>query len=360
MPRRRGWSYAMTAATGSSRARSIPPPIRSVPTRTGRRWARWRARTPAPSPSPAAASPASIPWPSPTAAPAPRTPAGARANLELGSAAVKDTGTGAGDVPTVGDADTLYIAQGKHTLWVPALAMKPWLDAPCGDPADYGGGFDHWVGLPFDAAANEGAMVQIAAPKSWDEGTLAFQVIWAPCRYPDRRRRLGGLCHRSGRRRRPAHGVGDECRVADRQRQRHRRRDPRLARGRGIDHRRRRGRSPQPPRLPQRRQLPPTPIPPTPCSRACASSTASTPRTTADAGGERPFRIRRRRRQDLRRRPRCQHHRLRPGGRPSGQPRLGWCRAGHRDGQRQRRGDHQFLVERRSPRSPSIFPPAAR
>jgi hypothetical protein len=106
--------------------------------------------------------------------------AGARANLELGSAAVKDTGTGAGDVPTVGDADTLYIAQGKHTIWVPALAMKPWLDAPCGDHADYGGGFDHWVGLPFDAAANEGAMVQIAAPKSWDEGTLAFQIVWAP------------------------------------------------------------------------------------------------------------------------------------------------------------------------------------
>lgn len=104
----------------------------------------------------------------------------ARSNLGLGTAATKNTGTGAGDVPTTGDADARYLAQGMHTLWVPALAMVPWTDAPCGNHEDHGGEFDHWKGLAFDAAAAEGAMVQLAMPKSWDEGSLSFQVVWAP------------------------------------------------------------------------------------------------------------------------------------------------------------------------------------
>jgi hypothetical protein len=57
--------------------------------------------------------------------------------------------------------------------------MSRWAGGPCGDHADCGGGFDSWKGLPFDPAASEGVMFQIAMPKSWDEGTLAFQVVGA-------------------------------------------------------------------------------------------------------------------------------------------------------------------------------------
>ncbi|MBK8909041.1 MAG: hypothetical protein IPM60_14440 [Rhodospirillales bacterium] len=99
--------------------------------------------------------------------------AGARAAIGLA------TGTDPTDVPTVADADTLYVAQGAHTIWLPAAAFQPWSNAPCGHHAAYGGQFDGWRGLPFDAAAAEGAISQIAMPKSWDEGTLTFQIVWA-------------------------------------------------------------------------------------------------------------------------------------------------------------------------------------
>lgn len=97
----------------------------------------------------------------------------ARANLGLA------TGTGPGNVPTVADADARYVGQGAHTIWLPAAAFVPWSHAPCGHHAAHGGQFDTWRGLAFDPVAAEGAIAQLAMPKSWDAGSLTFEVLWA-------------------------------------------------------------------------------------------------------------------------------------------------------------------------------------
>jgi hypothetical protein len=71
------------------------------------------------------------------------------------------------------------IAQGKHTIWIPASAM---LSATTSGPA--GAQFEtstndiNFKVLDFDATADEHAHFNVAFPNSWNEGTVTFQVFW--------------------------------------------------------------------------------------------------------------------------------------------------------------------------------------
>jgi hypothetical protein len=70
---------------------------------------------------------------------------------------------------------------GKETIWVPAAAMY----GPTTNPAD-GAQVETTAGRPdlkvfdFDASTKQYTQFTIAMPKSWNEGTLTYQVYWSP------------------------------------------------------------------------------------------------------------------------------------------------------------------------------------
>ena len=69
---------------------------------------------------------------------------------------------------------------GKHTVWVPAAAMRPTVSNGCAAMTDVettAGRPDIQV-LDFDGSADEAAQFQVMFPKLWDEGTVTFQAAW--------------------------------------------------------------------------------------------------------------------------------------------------------------------------------------
>ena len=70
---------------------------------------------------------------------------------------------------------------GKESMWIPALAMNPTVTNGCAAHAtvETTSGRPDMIVLDFDKDADEFAQFQIAFPKSWDEGTITFQVYWA-------------------------------------------------------------------------------------------------------------------------------------------------------------------------------------
>jgi len=69
---------------------------------------------------------------------------------------------------------------GKHTLWIPAAAMRPTSSNGCAAITDVettAGRPDLQV-LDFDTGADEAAQFQVALPKSWNESTVTFRAFW--------------------------------------------------------------------------------------------------------------------------------------------------------------------------------------
>lgn len=64
---------------------------------------------------------------------------------------------------------------GKETIWVPAVAMKV-----IGNPnfAAFAAGATNFNYIAFDASASEDATFMVAMPKSWNEGSVSYQVYW--------------------------------------------------------------------------------------------------------------------------------------------------------------------------------------
>ena len=65
---------------------------------------------------------------------------------------------------------------GKHTIWVPAVAMYP--SATSGAEWYSGESGPTLKALAFDPDTDEFAEFAIVFPKSWDEGTLTAQFYW--------------------------------------------------------------------------------------------------------------------------------------------------------------------------------------
>lgn len=77
-----------------------------------------------------------------------------------------------------GDAGTGSTA-GKHTIWIPSSAMlAATTSGPASAQVETATNDINVQVLDFDAAADEHAHFHIAFPKSWDEGTVTFQVWW--------------------------------------------------------------------------------------------------------------------------------------------------------------------------------------
>jgi len=69
---------------------------------------------------------------------------------------------------------------GVQTIWVPAMAMKPTDSNGCSDleTVETTSGRPDMNVLDFDDGSDEHAQFQIAFPKSWNAGTITFQVYW--------------------------------------------------------------------------------------------------------------------------------------------------------------------------------------
>jgi len=92
-----------------------------------------------------------------------------RTDLGLGTAAVLNTGTAEGDIPLVSDA----LMQGKHTVWVPAVAMTPLTtNGAAVGTLELGTNDVMLVTLDYDQTTSELAQFTITPPKSWNEGTV--------------------------------------------------------------------------------------------------------------------------------------------------------------------------------------------
>jgi hypothetical protein len=72
------------------------------------------------------------------------------------------------------------LSGGKHSLWIPASAMRPTVSNGCSDITDVettAGRPDMQV-LDFDDGSDEHAQFNMVFPKSWNEGTITYRVFW--------------------------------------------------------------------------------------------------------------------------------------------------------------------------------------
>jgi hypothetical protein len=94
------------------------------------------------------------------------------------SVSAKDGGNFAGDISSGG---LPVKVAGKESMWIPSSAMKPTVTNGCAAHAsvETTSGRPDMIVLDFDKDADEFAQFQIAFPKSWDEGTITYQVYWA-------------------------------------------------------------------------------------------------------------------------------------------------------------------------------------
>lgn len=89
-------------------------------------------------------------------------------DVALGTAAEKD----------YDDLVATFMAQGKHTIWIPASAMVPKSSNGAAQTAfDSAGGIPFAV-LDFDTTTQEYAYFTVAMPKGWNGSTVTFQPLW--------------------------------------------------------------------------------------------------------------------------------------------------------------------------------------
>jgi len=70
---------------------------------------------------------------------------------------------------------------GKETIWVPAAAMiSPTTNGADGEQVETTATRPDMNVYDFDASTQQYTQFTIAMPKSWNEGTLTYQVYWAP------------------------------------------------------------------------------------------------------------------------------------------------------------------------------------
>lgn len=72
------------------------------------------------------------------------------------------------------------LKQGKHTIVIPASAMRPTITNGCAAHTrlEISAGKPNYDVLDFDASTDEFAEFQIAMPKSWNESTVTYRVYW--------------------------------------------------------------------------------------------------------------------------------------------------------------------------------------
>jgi hypothetical protein len=105
---------------------------------------------------------------------------GATDEIDLAATAIDINGTC--DVSgTLTNASTAVNVAGKQTIWVPANAMNPTESNGCAaiTAVETTSGRPDMQVLDFDNSADEHAQFTVAFPKSWNLGTVTFQVFWS-------------------------------------------------------------------------------------------------------------------------------------------------------------------------------------
>lgn len=100
--------------------------------------------------------------------------------VEFATDAEAQAGTATDRALTPANLAAAALLQGTHSLFVPAAAMRPTLSNGCAELTEVAtttGRPDLQV-LDFDATADEHAQFQIAFPRSWNAGTVAFRPYW--------------------------------------------------------------------------------------------------------------------------------------------------------------------------------------
>ena len=98
-------------------------------------------------------------------------------NLNYAGTAVTATGA---ELNKLASAGTLKQA-GKETMWVPAAAMYGATTNPAdAQQVETTAVRPDMKVLDFDASTDEFAQFSVAFPKSWNEGTITYQVYWTP------------------------------------------------------------------------------------------------------------------------------------------------------------------------------------
>ena len=90
-----------------------------------------------------------------------------------------DIRVGGSDVVSIGSKMTGSAVTGTQTIWIPAAAMYPESTNGCAELAqvELSNGPELKC-LDFDASSDEHAQFTVAFPKSWNEGTITFQVFF--------------------------------------------------------------------------------------------------------------------------------------------------------------------------------------
>jgi len=105
---------------------------------------------------------------------------GATDEIDLTATAIDINGTC--DVSgTLTNGSTAVNIAGKQTIWVPSNAMNPTESNPCADitSVETTSGRPDMRVLDFDKDSDEHAQFSVAFPKSWNLGTVTFQVFWS-------------------------------------------------------------------------------------------------------------------------------------------------------------------------------------
>ncbi len=90
----------------------------------------------------------------------------------------KSSGAGVAEECTLAEIGAL--AQGKHTIWIPATAMvSRTTNGPASGTVEMSTNKNMFKTLNFDASTAEYAQFAIRMPKSWNEGTVTFAPVWS-------------------------------------------------------------------------------------------------------------------------------------------------------------------------------------
>lgn len=102
------------------------------------------------------------------------------ADLTSFARTILDDANAAAVLTTIGALASTSTTIGKHTISMPAASMSPTASNGCAGltSVETTAGRPDMVVLDFDTSADEHAQFSVPMPKSWDEGTVTFQVFW--------------------------------------------------------------------------------------------------------------------------------------------------------------------------------------
>ena len=100
--------------------------------------------------------------------------------VELATDGETATGSDSARVVTPANVASAYVAQGLHTIWVPASAMYPCSTNGCADleQVETTAQQPEFKVLDFDKDSDEFAQFTVAFPKSWNAGTITYRAYW--------------------------------------------------------------------------------------------------------------------------------------------------------------------------------------